>query len=227
LTDDALSLALDGFADEDTQRHLAQCPACAARLEDMRLFDNRLRGRLRRFECPPPQQLIEYQLKMLSGDEAERVKKHVADCPRCQRDLAELDGFLNLQDEEPIPDNIIPLWTPRNMFKAAHVQTAGNLALKGLDDENTHDAKAGSATVLLESKAVPKGFQLTGQILDDQVDWAGAVVEVWQDGAPQQVSTLDETCEFRFDFTAATSVDLYFTAPSGVTLVVESVTIQP
>jgi putative zinc finger protein len=227
LTDDDLSLAIDGNADEATRQHVARCPACRMRLEKMRQFERHLQRRLSRFECPAPQHLADYHAGMLDAEAAEAVREHLAGCPRCQDDLAALKIFLKLEAEVLIPDNIIPLSAPQTDRKATRTQISGNLALKGFDDETIQDMEAGSASIFLESKAVLKGFLLTGTVLDAQVDWVGALVEVWQDGAPQQVSRLDESCDFRFAFPAATAVDLYFTAANGATLLVEHVTIQP
>src|SRR4051794_34507741 len=94
LTDEALSLALDGLADQETLQHLSQCPACNARLTNMRRLDVTLQQRLRRFDCPPGQVLADYQLGLLDADTAIVVKQHLTQCPRCQNDLAILIQFL-------------------------------------------------------------------------------------------------------------------------------------
>jgi hypothetical protein len=216
---------LDGFADEDTQRHLAQCLACAARLQNMRQFDRGLQRRLKRFDCPSPQQLADYETGMLDAETSNIVHRHVAQCPRCLEDLRALEQFLDLPDE-PVANNIIPFRSPKNVWKARDVQVSGNLALKGMEEETAHDANAGSATVFLESKQVPQGFMLTGQVVDSQVNWVGALAEARQEGASAQVHILDDIGEFSFEFTTPTSISLYITAASGITLIVENVTIQ-
>lgn len=226
LTDDELSLALDGLAEETTMRHLAQCSACSARLAEMRRMDQVLQRRLRRFKCPSPQRLADFHAGMLDTDAAAAVQAHLEDCPRCQAELEMLIQFLDLDPEESVPANIIPFSTPKNVLRAMRVQTSGNLALKGLDDETKHDAQTGSARVFLESRAIPQGFLLTGQIVDNEVSWVGAIAEASQEGASQQVRILDEQCEFSFELTATTPINIYITAASGVTLAIENVTIQ-
>jgi hypothetical protein len=226
LSDENLSLALDGLAHDKTQQHLAHCQDCAARLAEFRRLDTVLQQRLRRFECPSPQRLADYHAGMLDASDATAVHEHVQRCPRCQNELEMLVEFLNLPPEEPVADNIIPLRTPPYVWKASRVQIAGNLALKGAEDETTHDARAGSASVFLESKAIPKGFLLTGQVLDSQVNWAGAIAEAWQEGASQQVCILDDSGEFRFELTTSAPITLYITAASGATLMVENIAIQ-
>jgi hypothetical protein len=226
LTDDELSLALDGLADDGIQQHLVQCPACAERLDAMRQFETDLQGRLRRFECPPPRQLADYHVGMLDDEVSAAVQKHVVECPRCQKELEMLVGFLNLSPQELVADKIIPLFPSKNVLRAGSVQVIGSLALKGLDDETSHDAKAGSASIFLESKAAPKGYVLTGQVVDSQVDWTGAIAEAWQEGTQQQVRLLDDMGEFSFELTGRTPVTLHITSAGGLILTVENISIQ-
>ena len=224
LTDEELSAVLDDEAEDSTLQHLRQCPGCAERLGEMKKRD-KLLERLWRIECPVPQRLADYYLGMSDAETSQPIRQHLEDCPRCQDELMMLAEFLGLE-EEPIANPIIELWPKETRWKAIRVETSGSLALKGTDDETAHDAKAGTATVYLESNATLSGFVLKGQVLDPQVDWAGAVAEAWAGGATQQVCILDADSEFRFDLTTAGSVNLYITSVSGVTLVVENITIQ-
>jgi hypothetical protein len=226
LSDDELAFALDGIADEDIQRHLAGCPACISRLDAMRRFEGALQERLRRFDCPPPGVLVDYHAGMLDPDTAAAVEQHVADCPRCQEEMEMLAPLLNLSPQELVPDNIIPLYPAKNVFTVGSARVVGNVVLKGLDDETPHDVKAGSASIYLESMAAPKGYVLSGQVLDTQVSWAEAIAEVWQEGVPNQVRLLDEMAEFKFELTARTPITLYITSKSGLTLKVENIVLQ-
>jgi hypothetical protein len=226
LTDEMLALILDGHEDEDGQRHLAQCPACAARLAKMRRFDSALQERLHRFECPSPQRLADYHAGMLDTIGAESIRQHLTRCPRCQEELNMLDEFINLEPEETETTKIVPLAAPKNVIVATRVETSGSLALKGVENEATYDMKAGSASIFLESRMVPKGFLLMGQVVDTQVNWIGAIAEAWQEGSLQQVRTLDDTCEFRFEFATTTPIILYITSTTGTTLMLGNVSIQ-
>jgi Putative zinc-finger len=226
LTDEALSMALDELTDDETQRHLDRCPACAGRLAKMRQDDAALQKRLRRFECPSAQELGDYHAGMLDDDAAAVVKAHVEQCPRCQSDLQMLVEFLDLPPEETMSPKIIPLWTPKNVWRAARVQTSGSLALKGQDDETSHDMQAGSASVFLETKATPHGFALSGQVADNEVDWMDALIVVWQGSTVRFVRELDEMGEFHCDLVDPAPVTLYITAVSGFTVHVENLMIQ-
>jgi hypothetical protein len=230
LSDEALSLALDGLADAKTQQHLDQCSGCAERLARMRHFESALQTRLRRFDCPSPQDLADFHIGMLEERDTEAVREHLVHCPRCQAEINMLRQFLDLPPEtRPIPDNIIPLRAPRYVTRATRVETSGNLALKGLKgdpDEHSYDERSGSARIFLESKAVGSGILLTGQVIDSQVDWKGAVAEVKQSGSTQQVRLLDDMSEFSFELSSSAPLTLSITASSGITLVIENLTFQ-
>lgn len=227
LSDEALSLALDGLADAKTQQHLDQCAGCAERLDRMRQFENALQTRLRRFDCPSAQDLTDFYAGMLDETDTEEIQSHVAHCPRCQAEIDMLGQFLDLPPQRaPVPDNIIPLRAPRYITTATRVETSGNLALKGEPDEHSHDERSGSARIFLESKVVGSGVLLTGQIIDSHVDWKGAVAEVKQAGATQQVRLLDEGSEFSFELSSSAPITLSVTASNGITLVVENITFQ-
>ncbi|MBA3873912.1 MAG: hypothetical protein H0X30_32675 [Anaerolineae bacterium] len=226
LSDEALSLALDGLANQETQEHLLQCPACNARLTNMKRLDFVLQQRLRRFDCPSPQELADYQTGLLDADPTTVVKQHLADCPRCQNDLAMLKQFLNLSsDEDAVSDKIIPTGIPHNIMRANRVAVSGNLALKGLDNETSHDMQAGSVRIFLESRASSQGIQLSGQVIDNEINWVGAVVEAWQEGTPRHISILDDMCEFTFEFDNKTPVTLYITAAIGKNFAIEEISI--
>jgi hypothetical protein len=226
LSDEVLSLVLDGERDEKIQRHLDQCPACTKRLAEMRKIDFFLEKKLGRFECPPPQHLADYHTGMLDTTATEAVRQHIAQCPNCREELEMLTEFLNLSPEEAVIEKIIPLSSPTNVWTATHVQVSGSLALKGSDQDTAFDMKAGSASIFLESKAAPKGFLLTGQVVDSQINWVSAVGEAWQDGLLHQVHLLDDMCEFIFEFVTTTPITLYITSTSGITLIIGNINIQ-
>lgn len=226
LTDEALSLALDELADEATQQHLAQCEACAGRLAQMKQLEAAMQKRLRRFQCPSAQRLSDYHLGMLDADSMAAIKAHVEGCPRCQDDLAMLIEFLDLPPEEAVSNKVIPLRPPKNIWRAAKTRTSGSLALKGTDNEASHDMEAGSAKIFLETKATPQGFLLTGQVTDNEIQWAGALIAIWQGSAIRWTQTLDEMGEFKAELTDSAPVTIYITASNGVTIQLEGIVIK-
>jgi hypothetical protein len=224
LTDEELSAVLDGEFDRSIQQHLSRCPGCAARLAEMRQMD-RLFHSLKRIECPSPQQLADFHMGFLDNEHANIIQQHLESCPRCQDELAILINFLDLPSEEPIPNPIIQLWDTKDEYKATHVDTSGNLALRGLEEKSGH-LQVGTAHIFYEISPIAKGYLLSGQVVDDEASWASAVAEFWQENALQQVGVLDETGEFRFEFTTGLPITLYVTSASGGILVVEDIPIQ-
>jgi hypothetical protein len=47
-----------------------------------------------RIDCPAPQELGEYQLGMLPAEQAGAVAQHLAECPHCTREVAQLEDYL-------------------------------------------------------------------------------------------------------------------------------------
>ncbi|MCC6616923.1 MAG: zf-HC2 domain-containing protein [Anaerolineae bacterium] len=229
MSEEALSLALDGLADKAIQNHLASCPGCAARLAEMKQFEDALMKRLARFDCPPAQQLTDFQFGMLDSANAAAVRQHLAICPRCQDELALLIPFLNEEDDEnkllkevrrdDAPNVIRP---PRQVWQASEVEVTNALSMaRGLDDETVRTGRAGSATIYLEAELRRPGAHLKGQVVDATVDWEGALAELWQEGVMRRVRVLDDMCEFTFDLADDSPVTLFITALSGVTVAID------
>ena len=90
--------------DEETARHVRQCPICQAKLGEWAEFDLSMMGLFYRLECPEPDVLARHIEQRLPATEAARVKEHVAHCSYCQEDLAALH-FYSPVDEEPAQES--------------------------------------------------------------------------------------------------------------------------
>ncbi len=99
IADRDLLAYLDGEAAEEVATHLAQCPHCRERAEQLANWQQELMARLYRHECPASLTLGEYHLGLLARDEATAVGAHLAACPHCAREVAGLDAYLH--DLEP------------------------------------------------------------------------------------------------------------------------------
>ena len=182
--------------------------------------------------CPPAQQLVDYQFDLLEAETRHSVEQHLTSCPRCQQEIGVLDFFLS---EVELPETEASaaasgkiIRPPRHLWRATQVEISGNLALKrlrGAGDEATHDAKAGSASLFLEALPSSKGILLTGQIVDAEVDWRGSIAEVQQTGVARRVRTLDDYCEFSFELSNNQPMDLFVTALNGVVLALEQISV--
>ena len=84
LTEDQISAAIDGEVEPGVLQHLSQCTSCMSRLEQARRFEQALRARLYRWDCPPVQQLGDYHLGLLSQAGADAIARHLGQCERCR-----------------------------------------------------------------------------------------------------------------------------------------------
>jgi anti-sigma factor RsiW len=94
LEDADLLMIVDGAAPRSVLDHVARCAACAARAASLAQQQMALRARLNRAACPPSHELGDYRLGLLAAPAASRIIAHLAACPRCSAELAELDVFL-------------------------------------------------------------------------------------------------------------------------------------
>lgn len=94
LDDHELLMYLDGEADPHVTAHLEQCPDCRKRAERLTQWQAQLSVQLYRFTCPSPLELGEYHLGILPHDQAAAVTQHLAECPHCTREVAQLKNYL-------------------------------------------------------------------------------------------------------------------------------------
>ena len=145
LSDDDLSAVLDGLVDDQIQKHLEACPACAARLQRMEQLDLSLQQQLKRFECPTTLQLGDYHLHMLEPEAIKKIEQHLEICPLCRNELTMLVQFLD--DSAPVTEaqkTAQIIRPPDNFWTAESVEVVGNLALRrlrGSDESRSHDVK--------------------------------------------------------------------------------------
>src|SRR5262245_22250524 len=100
LTEDQVTVALDGEAEPSIHDHLARCESCAARLAQAQQFEWTLKAGLRRWDCPAPQQLGDYHLGLVSQDDASAIARHLEHCVRCSDEIEEMRTFL-IADASP------------------------------------------------------------------------------------------------------------------------------
>ena len=85
---------LDGELDDQVAAHLEQCPHCRVRAQDLAHLQDQLTARLYRFDCPSPAELGEYHFGVLPPDQAATVAEHLAACPHCTGEVAQLESYL-------------------------------------------------------------------------------------------------------------------------------------
>lgn len=81
---------VEGKAGEEIADHVNRCAACAGKVTKIRETCHALFTLAYRADCPAPEVLGQYQMKLLSSAEELRVAAHVRTCPHCTREMAEL-----------------------------------------------------------------------------------------------------------------------------------------
>jgi hypothetical protein len=94
LNDRELLTYIDGEADQQVVAHLERCPHCREKGHRLARLQDRLTTRLYRFTCPSPVELGEYHVGLLPRDQAAAVARHLAECPHCTREVAQLKDYL-------------------------------------------------------------------------------------------------------------------------------------
>jgi anti-sigma factor RsiW len=87
----AVIAAADGEANEATLAHLRECPACAARVMQLRKVQSRLRRWLYRLHCPSSDLLVDYCQGLIDPFQRAALAHHIALCPHCSAEVALLE----------------------------------------------------------------------------------------------------------------------------------------
>ena len=86
---------LDGEDAGHAAKHVRECSHCRQRAIRLAKLHDRLTTRLYRLDCPTPDRLGEYHMGLATKIQAETVAQHLAQCPHCEREVAQLASFLD------------------------------------------------------------------------------------------------------------------------------------
>jgi hypothetical protein len=222
-----LWLMLDGVPDGPAEAHLRQCPTCTARAARLAVWDRSMTRKLARMDCPPAQRLADLHAGFLTPDEQAAVEQHLASCPRCQEEVAMMKAFIAEEPTvrvvpRPEPPSVVR--PPKSYWQAELIERPSSAAMRGFDQLH-FDARAHSSTLYLEAQRAAPGAIVNGQIIDAEVDWIGALAELWQNGSLRGFCVLDDLCEFTFRLPAAEPISLYVTGLGGVAIALEHVSL--
>jgi anti-sigma factor RsiW len=87
-----LEAYLYGDAPVKVVEHIARCPGCSARVNELRDLHRRLQRALARADCPTTETLRQRRWNQLPQAQARSVDAHLAFCAACQAEYASLVG---------------------------------------------------------------------------------------------------------------------------------------
>ena len=231
LSDDQITAALDNELDELAQEHLNGCPACQARLESARRFESRLKQRLYRFECLPPNLLRDYAMDLLDSGQVSRVDAHLGNCPLCRNEVADLRAFLEVDELEIAESPAQPESSLLDIFKRfgdliprpASARPAS--VLRGVGREPMQ-FEAEDLTLFIEIEKQQNGYAVMGQIIAIEQDkWIGALIECRQENQVVATSFVSEAGIFSCELPDLQSTSLRIIPETGRPVFIEN--IQP
>lgn len=191
---------LDGEVNDEVARHIKQCPYCDNNAKRLARLQNGLKARLYRIDCPAPDELGEYHLRLLEHDRVEIVRDHLGKCLLCQRELAQLEEFM--YDEMPVPEIST---MERIRVLVAHLSQGGARGIgqpafagvRGETDGPSYVYEAGDAQVSIEVQDDPEQPDrkiLLGLIIG--IESGEMKVQLWQAGQLVSAVVVDDFGNF-------------------------------
>jgi Putative zinc-finger len=183
----------------------------------MAKLENQLSNALYRAFCPEPNELGEYQLGFLSTPRAQKIQAHLAECPHCREELAQLQSFLKSVE----PDLEISV-AERVRVWLAELLPPGNaggplpalaFGLRG-DETGVHFYQAGGAQITLEVQDDPNApgrKTLVGLVLMGET--AGLQANLWRQDQAVASAEVDELGNFTLSGLEPGQYELFLTGP--------------
>ena len=238
LSEDDLSAALTGVADETILGHLSACAHCARRLYDMQVFEGALTARLFRRRCPNADMLSEFVLGRLEAGVYAHVANHLTTCNRCdeevnwlrvaQHDLLTTPAPMVVSDPVTKPgpmdaqDDLPHLVERLRRIVGKLLPAQPQLVLRGTANERTWSAAFDGGQVFIELQPEQNHFRLTGQLVIETGllanPWMDALIQVRQVDNLAATAFLDELGEFACDLDTDAPITLMITSLSGIQL---------
>jgi hypothetical protein len=213
---DILAYLNEDLDPETTQyvaARIASDPALATRVAALQQEEATLESALYRVSCPETMILSEFSAGLLPVGSRDTVQKHLAACPYCRQEVAQLKTYL--ADVRPDLET--------NVFKRARVlvarlisTTSGTGALGGQPAFGLRGEVSGPRMYAAE------GVQLSLEVLDDPhqpeqkrilglivgVETAGWQAQLWRDGQQVKTTDIDEFGNFALTAPPAVTYEL-------------------
>lgn len=183
----------------------------------MAKLENQLSNALYRAFCPEPNELGEYQLGLLTTPRAQEIQAHLAECPHCRTELAQLRSFLKSvePDLETSLVERVRVWLAELLPPGTAGGPAPALAfgLRG-DDSGVHFYQAGEAQITLEVQDDPNAPGrkiLVGLILGSEA--AGLQAHLWRQDQAIQSAEVDELGNFTLSGLEPGQYEIFLSGP--------------
>lgn len=219
IVDRDLLASLNGEASSEVEQHLARCADCRGRAAALARLERRLSAELYRIACPASEELGEYHLQLLPASRADEIRKHLAICPFCTREVAELQGYL----ADLAPDVEVGLveamqarvrvWIARLVEGGAMAPAPAFAGLRG-DDEGPRVYEAGDVQISIEAQAdaeQPGQHSLLGLLIAAQAGTFEA--HLWQRGTHVTSVTVEDAGNFVIPNLDVGAYDLIVSGP--------------
>lgn len=166
----------------------------------MDFIERKLSTYLYRITCPSPNDLGEYHLRMLPNDQTEAISQHLATCPHCTREIAQLKRYLS----ELAPDldytfqERVKIWVARLLPSLPELGPTPAFAFRGeADSPLVFEAGSYQLTLEIQDDPANPGFRsIVGLVIGEAETLQR--VGLWQDGRSIQETKIDELGNFVF-----------------------------
>jgi anti-sigma factor RsiW len=172
---------------------------------------------LYRLDCPPSAELGEYQLGLLARSQAAAIAAHLAECPHCRAEVAQLRGYLASLARAEAP-NIVERAKVLVASLVSGTSTPGPAltpalaGLRGGDAPLVYEAGDVQITLTVEaSEQAPERRTLFGLLIGAEL--AGARVQLHQATRLASETTIDAAGNFVLTDVDMSSFELVISDP--------------
>lgn len=214
---------VDGEADARVTAHIERCPHCSKRAQHLRHLQGRLTTRLYRVTCPPTVELGEYHLGLLPSEQAASVAQHLAECPRCSHEVAQLEDYLDELAPALEPSPLVEMKERVKVFVARLVQggqetqsplTPAPVGVRG-EAAGLYIYQAGDVEITIEVQddAEHPGHKVILGLITGLQDAQALEVHVWRGDERVTTEAVDDLGNFIVPNLPPTDYELILSTP--------------
>lgn len=223
LSDEALSMALDGYATPAVLTHLTSCDRCRARQHELALFDHGLTNALNRTDCPSLQTITDLVFGFLPTHQRAEIEAHIAQCASCRDDK-------HLVSDKALPRHAPPIFTAPIQWQDWHGQITARSShlpyqFAGVEVRYTAEIDTATFNITIHNHD-EEIWHLNGEIMaDDHAEWIGSMVQLYQQNTLAHIGFVDEMGNFTFTITTTGMINVLLVMPTGTSVALPTLTI--